>query len=934
MPKVWEDLFDELAELGPAERDVRLLAISVDDPALAAQLRRLLAADAADLTLAEPILARAPEMVAQALITPVRSTTVGPYRLIELLGEGGMGEVFRAERCDGEYEHHVALKRIRSLEASAALSERFLRERQILARLQHPGIARLLDGGRDSEGRPYFVLELVEGEPITSWCERTGAPIEVRLRLLAEVADAVDAAHRRLVVHRDLKPSNILVDREGRPRLLDFGIAAILEQEGDVALTQHNQHPFTPAYAAPEQILGEPITTATDVWALGALLFELLTGRLPFPSRKRNLADLVRTVTTEVAERPSTVAAAADTNDLRDRARRLTGDLDAIVLTALAREPNRRYRSAAAFAEDLRRHLDNLPVVARAPSLRYRTRKLVARHRLAVAAVLLVAASLVIGLGAALWQARAAGLEARRAETVTSLLVDLFRASDPSLSLGADISARELLEQGADRVVAGLDSEPGVHARVLDAIAQAERGLGAAPQAEEHARAALAALAGDAEASAAVRVTLAEVLISRGQLADATTQLRLAADSWPAVKEFVAGGGVQPLARRWTDARIQAAWGQHDLDTALRLSTKSLSQLLAADADPIEIAMRRVAQAAVLSDAGRPREAEPVLRAALPNLGKDGNDPLALAAARFQAGELLGLLGDRVEADRWTRLGLDQLARALGPDHPEIALHEISLGFQLNERRQLDEADRVLRHAIAVLTPLDHPELGAAIRYLGFVDLNRGDAALAAERFRAAEASFARFPEQAHLAVAARLSLGWVHIELGEAAKAVELLEPVLEAFEQLEGPDGANVRAALKYLGHARRDLGEPAAALADHQRALAIERVLYGGEERTAVATTKSHLALDHLALDNISDARRFADEAVATARTLDPTSTRLADCLAASAAVALAELDSGRARRELEEALQLRTSLDGANHPKTVRLRDRLDALDRPQ
>ncbi len=288
--------------------------------------------------------------------------TIGPYRLVRRLGEGGMGEVFLAERSDGEFEQRVALKRIRAGLDSSAIAERFLRERQILARLDHPGIAHLLDGGSTEDGDPYFVLEHVEGVPITDWCEQRSATLETRIRLMIEVADAVDAAHRQLVVHRDLKPTNILVTATGRVKLLDFGIAKLLQPEAfDERQTQVGGQPLTPAYAAPEQILGEAVTTATDVYSMGALLFELLTGRPPFDRAGRPLPALVRAVDSETLERPSVVAAGADDGEperevVRGFAPRLAGDLDSIALKALNRDPARRYPSAAA----LRRRLEAL----------------------------------------------------------------------------------------------------------------------------------------------------------------------------------------------------------------------------------------------------------------------------------------------------------------------------------------------------------------------------------------------------------------------------------------------------------------------------------------------------------------------------------------------------------------------------------------------
>ncbi|MEO7795025.1 MAG: serine/threonine-protein kinase, partial [Thermoanaerobaculia bacterium] len=485
MQQPWESLFDELVEESADVRSERLAEIASGDPELARFLAQLLAADSTEeAQVGMPLLARAPMFVAQALESGValldaqaevagaaasapgtpdtpgtpEMETIGPYRLVRCLGEGGMGEVFLAERSDGEFEQRVALKRIRAGLDSEAIAERFLRERQILARLDHPGIAHLLDGGSTDEGEPYFVLEHVEGLPITVWCEQCTAPLDMRLRLMIEVAEAVDAAHRQLVVHRDLKPTNILVTASGRVKLLDFGIAKLLQPEAfDERQTQVGGQPLTPAYAAPEQILGEAVTTATDVYSMGALLFELLTGRPPFDRSGRPLPALVRSVDSETLERPSVVAAGADAGEperetLRGFAPRLEGDLDSIVLKALNRDPTRRYPSAAALGDDLRRFLSGRPVKARPDSAGYRLRKFIGRHSLGVAAGIVALAAVIAGIGVVFWQNGVARDEARRAERVKSFLIELFREADPSQTLGETITAREILAKGAQRL--------------------------------------------------------------------------------------------------------------------------------------------------------------------------------------------------------------------------------------------------------------------------------------------------------------------------------------------------------------------------------------------------------------------------------------------------------------------------------------------------
>jgi serine/threonine-protein kinase len=370
-------LFEELVELGDGERAARLARLA--DRELARQVADLLATEACTSilervdVLAAPFLAElAGEDEAQEAAEAPPPERVGPYRLGSRLGGGGMGEVYLGEREDGRAGQRVAVKLLKRGMDSAQILKRFARERQILARLDHPHVARLYDGGLAEDGRPYFVMELVEGEPITDYCRRHALHVEARLRLVVDCCEAVESAHARQIVHRDLKPSNVMVTAEGAVKLLDFGIAKLLaEEEGEPALTHSGLWVMTPRYAAPEQVLGEPITTATDVFALGVLLYELLTGQAPHRREGRTPLELVHAIRHETPERPSTLVGKLDPRDLplaqpsprdvRRLRRRLRGDLDAIVLKALRREPARRHATAGELGEALRRHLSGHP---------------------------------------------------------------------------------------------------------------------------------------------------------------------------------------------------------------------------------------------------------------------------------------------------------------------------------------------------------------------------------------------------------------------------------------------------------------------------------------------------------------------------------------------------------------------------------------------
>ncbi|HEY7513836.1 MAG TPA: protein kinase, partial [Vicinamibacteria bacterium] len=415
-----EELMREARRLSPAELGAFLETACGGDTALRREVEaRLAAAPTMGVS------SRAPDLPA--------GERVGPYRVVRVIGRGGMGTVYLAERADEEFRQQVALKLVGRGQDSDQVLRLFRQERQILANLDHPNIARLLDGGATAEGLPYVVMEFVEGEPIDRHCERLGLSTADRVRLFRTVCSAVQFAHQNLVVHRDLKPSNILVTADGVPKLLDFGIAKVLGAKPATTQTLTTGWALTPNYASPEQIRGETITTASDVYSLGVVLYELLTGRRPYELTSVLPHEIVRVVCEREPAPPSdlalpTVVVASDETgekprepeaDRRlaeQRRRELRGDLDNVVLMALRKEPLRRYASAEQLSEDLRRHLEGLPVLARKDTLAYRTGKFVRRHRVGVASTALVALSLVLGMVATTRQARIAQAQKARAE--------------------------------------------------------------------------------------------------------------------------------------------------------------------------------------------------------------------------------------------------------------------------------------------------------------------------------------------------------------------------------------------------------------------------------------------------------------------------------------------------------------------------------------
>ena len=450
------DLFDRAAELPEAARTDWLVKACGDDTETLDEVQRLLRADARSGRFME----RPPAAVANAIESVVESQPVqfGPYRVLKRIGVGGMGEVWLAERSDGEFEQRVAVKQLAY--PTPGLLQRFRQERQILARLEHPNIARLIDGGVGPDGTPYLAMEYVEGVPITQFARERALDVPGVLRLLLRVCEAVQFAHQNLVVHRDLKPSNIFVTGDGSPKLLDFGIAKVLSTTDVDAPTQTVARLLTPDYAAPEQFTGASVTTATDVYALGVVLYELLARQRPARGHPPGSID----------PPPPSVAVDRATGGTAARRRELRGDLDRIALTALARDPLRRYASAEALASDIRRYLDGRPIAARGDRMGYRFMKFARRHRYALAAAVLVFAIFVAATFVSLRQAREARAQAQRAEAVQEFLADIFRANSSSQDnpvAARETTARELLDIGSKKIETSMNLAPEAKLGVL-----------------------------------------------------------------------------------------------------------------------------------------------------------------------------------------------------------------------------------------------------------------------------------------------------------------------------------------------------------------------------------------------------------------------------------------------------------------------------------
>ena len=471
-------LLDALLELDPETRARSLESLREEDPKLADDLAGLLALEANDDDfLSEPLVAPLPG--------PRPGQLIGPYKLERMLGEGGMGQVWLATRADGLYQRRVALKLLRPGLADPNLRLRFTRERQILARLEHPHIARLLDAGISSDNQPYLALEYVEGEPITDWAKARGLTVEACVRLFLQVCDAVSHAHANLIVHRDLKPSNIMVTALDEVRLLDFGIAKLLDSPDQAPDNTRTglRAAFTLHYAAPEQIRGEPVTTMTDVYSLGVVLYELLSGHKPYRTKRNSDAEWEEAILHADPLRPSSALLhdaddqPEQRHDLRRRERVVSGDLDNIVLKALAKRAEQRYPSVEALAQDLQRYLEGKPVHARPRRIGYQLGKFMHRHRWMLAMAALVVAMLGSALGIVLWQSRQSVQEGARAQALQDFMVSLFENAG-STPQGTPLDVRQLLDAGFERGNRELAEQPQARAELYGVIARLRIGLG------------------------------------------------------------------------------------------------------------------------------------------------------------------------------------------------------------------------------------------------------------------------------------------------------------------------------------------------------------------------------------------------------------------------------------------------------------------------
>ncbi len=764
------DLFEETLALAPEARGAFLDARCAGDAGLRAKIDRMVAADADD----DVVLDRSVDAVARAIgeqdategLPP--GTRIGPFQLIEILGEGGSSTVFRAERTIDGVRQVVALKLLRRSLYSKDAQRQFRRERLALSQLRHPGIARLIEGGLSEAGLAYIALDLVDGTPITDFARDNRLDLRARLKLFLQVCRAVEAAHRALIVHRDLKPSNVFVTRDGDVKLLDFGIAKLLDADDE---TQTRVPAFTPAYAAPEQRTGAPVTTATDVYALGVLLGELVTGQRLNDGSGRTPSGHV-TAGTEPGVLPAPPAVTR---------RQLRGDLDNVVLKAIAPEPERRYPSAGALADDIERLLDRRPVSAHPPSAWYRAQKFVARHQGGVFVTTLLALGIIAALGAALWQGNVARESARRADAMRDFMVSAFSEAEPSTPRAGPPSVTEVVEQAIVKARGDTGMNPAVRAELvanLGAVLSAQGKL-------ENARDVLQwnydhALADFGDAA---RETL-------GAAHELSVTLILAGD--------------YDNARKLIDRALAHAAGNAKLDAALHLD----SALLASKVHERQRALADVNEGLRLT--------------------RTLDDQNALAGALAEYGNVELSVGDVDAATKaWEEL-LALREKRYGPTHVDVAETHADLSRAYRRAGRLEDAERHIRAALAIdaaVLPPEHWRHSNHLNALMMVELQKRDyrAALetANESLRIDRIIYA---DVDHPEVANDLnSVGMLHALLEDWPAAVAPIREALERSVAKQGAESFDAAVTRSNYGVVLAHAGDTAAGEAELNHAIA---------------------------------------------------------------------------------------------------------------
>ena len=875
-------LLDELLDLDGDARGERLAAIAQRDATLASELQRLLALDeraglldAGVVNAAATVMSHLAGTESDRIQAPTNAgKRIGHYRLAERLGAGGMGEVWRAERVD-DFEQAVAVKLIRPLLDSPALRERFARERRILARLDHPGIARLLDGGVSEDGTPWYAMEFVPGTDIVRFANERKLGARERVELVLQVCDAVAHAQAHLIVHRDLKPSNILVDGQGRARVLDFGIARLLDDSGADALTGTGMRVFSPAYAAPEQIRGDTLGTATDVFALGAVLYELLAGTPPHPHRSSTPERLLAELANETAPRPSRALrekAQGGGTKTTTTAKEISGDLDTLVATALQPDPARRYAGAAQLGEDLKRWLDGRPIAAQPDTASYRMRKFVARHRFAVGSASAVLLTLIGGLGLALWQAKVAhehalraNAEAQRAEhqaeqarvqaartrKVKEFMVSVFLPADP-MRRGADApqTIEAAFDAALERARTELSADPVLQADVLDDFGEIRANQGRFDEARPLFEQALAVAEKEYGPDHPVA---AESLLNLGVIANATGRTQ---DAQGYVARAVAilerDDGGDPLALPSALSNLAATrMAQSDLAGALDINRRAV-RLFREHAPDDARMVPLLSNAAMLAlGNGEHDEAQALLAETIARIERlHGPDSPTLWHAFTALASLDYVRGNAPEERAHTERALALARASFSGDHPWTASSLGELGLQRVRMGETEEGESLLRDSIAMYERLGSSDAIASLRYLSIAQRRRDDTDGALASLTHAQTLCAQMNEEATvLCIVTRANRAMLLARTGQGELALREADAAARLL-----PDDPNLYSERGQTMEARAAafaaLGRRDDALAEQDAVIALLRENFGPEHAETQRVMRARATLERMA------------------------------------------------------------------------------------
>jgi tetratricopeptide (TPR) repeat protein len=740
-PERWrrlQELFERAMPLDAAGREELLSAECADDPALKEQVLSLVLASGGDSGTLEY---RVDAAIAGAARLPdlAAGTVVGRYRIVKLLGRGGMGAVYSAERADQQYQQVVALKVVSRGLLHGEIAGRFRAERQILARLAHPNIARLLDGGTTDDGAPYLVMEHVDGLRVDEYCEQHHLSTQGRLRLVQQVCAAVQYAHQNLIIHRDLKPSNILVTPDGVPKLLDFGIAKLLDTQNTGAsspVTRLADRILTPEHASPEQLRGEPVGTASDVYSLGVLLYQVLCGRLPFELGDRSIAEIERTVSETAPVAPSAKVRATAAGGLRARAlaRELSGDLDNIVLKAMHRDPQRRYVSAAALAQDIQDYLDGRPVQARPDTWTYRARKFLSRNPLPVASTA-AAVAIIVALVGFYTQRLAnerdvAERERAAAAQVSDFMLDVFRLANPQVTAGAAVTVREALDAATSRIDRDLADQPRLRLTLMRHMALSYVGIGQWQKARDLL---LKAIEQERSIFGAENLELARSLgalghahHNLGEYADAERAFAEAEKVRADLKLPPDAEGITLASSVAANLRAQQRYGQ--AVERLRSAERLARAMTPPDPETLGQVLQALAQ--TLFDMGDYPAAERYSREGLTMLEGvvfEGSDLYA---------NVLSTLANAVsrqfrleEGEKLHRAFVERQTKQLGRDHTLVARAWNNFGVFLRLKGDYAEGEQVMLEALRIFQQIDPNgvDMGTARHNLGSLYREAGD---------------------------------------------------------------------------------------------------------------------------------------------------------------------------------------------------------------